>query len=68
LFRTGAGTETPALATALENLANLQDARGHRDEAARLRSRSKAINEKIFGRYDRPVIPAALLPVWKRDL
>jgi hypothetical protein len=68
LLRSGAGTETPALAIALNNLANLQEHVGRQGDADRLREQSKSINTKIFGRAAAPIVPAAVLPLWTQNL
>jgi hypothetical protein len=68
LLRLGAGTETLALAIAIENLANLQEWIGRQKEADELREQAIAIHTKIFGRYRAPVLPAAQLPVWQQEL
>src|SRR6516164_10709201 len=68
LLRLGAGTETPALATVMENLADLQERMDRQKEADELRAQATEINTKVFGRYRAPVLPAARLPVWIQDL
>jgi hypothetical protein len=66
LLRSGARTETPALATALFNLSEHYAASGRHADAAAARAQSEAIRKKLFGGRMVPVLQF-VLPVWQRD-
>jgi tetratricopeptide (TPR) repeat protein len=66
LLRSGAKTETPALATALFNLSQQYAASGRHADAAAARAQSDAITKKLFGDRRPPVIKF-VLPVWQQD-
>jgi tetratricopeptide (TPR) repeat protein len=68
LLRTGAKTDTPAVAIALHNLSVRYAATDRQGAAGALDAESEAIMRQVYGDRRPPQIKAPILPVWQRDV